>query len=106
MANEPQMTFGERFTMGLVSLLLVLFTLAFVALVLFSHGLEDGELWSHFLVASAILSAAGGVLGFVAGPARMAHHFGVTWGTAEPSRTQAIIVAVVVLSICAYVLFR
>jgi len=97
---------SERLIVGMVSLVVAALMAAVVAIGFALHvPSPDAEFWENFLKTSAALCAGAGVVGFVAGPVRMAHYFGVLWGTSEPNRVQTVVIVTIVLAICAVALF-
>jgi hypothetical protein len=107
MTAEAPLRVAERLSTGMVSVVVAVLMAAVVAIAaaLRVPAYEGPDFWEHFLVISGAICLGAGVVGFVAGPVRMAHYFGVLWGTSKPTTTQMAVIVTVVLLICAVALF-
>jgi hypothetical protein len=96
----------DRLATAFVSCIAAVATFALFALLAILRGpIDELEFWKHFVVVSAVMAALAAVVGFVVGSERMAHYFGIAWGTEEPNVQQAVVLVLVILAICGYFLF-
>jgi hypothetical protein len=105
MTSEAPVPIVERLSTGFVSFVVVLISVAVVAIATLLRGPVELGFWEHFLTISAALCVGAAVLGFVVGPVRMAHYFGVLWSASEPNLKQTAVIVAIVLGICAVALF-
>ena len=105
MVEKPTLTMEERLVTAFVSTVVAALTVVVVTIGAFLRGPMDLESWEPFFWIAGFLCVTAGVLGFVVGPERMAHHFGFLWGTEQPTTTQVAVAVTVVLAICGVALF-
>jgi hypothetical protein len=99
-------TLPDRLATAFVSCIAAAGTFAVFAIFAVLRGpIDELEFWNHFVFVSAVMAALAAVVGFVVGSERMAHYFGIAWGTEEPNVRQAFVLMLVILAICAYFLF-
>ena len=107
-AEQAEVKWGDRIATAFVSFFAAIGTIVFVAVVGLVYGGADFERenWAAFGWVSAAAVLIAPVLGFVVGPERAAHMWGILWGTEGPRMLGAVVITLVIVVICGAVLLK